>query len=317
MIVDLYITPHEGVFIPEGIEYKGSRFRLLSQSGARITIELNEDLTIRDHLEAIRSTLSVEVSKEKPVIVQPVVEFVMDSDDLNLRKTLDKPVWQSVFKKPEPVMDLAEWSQSATSDNFVYLPNTMRSDDSQYEEAMHNGYVTEVLVNAYKRMCYDKNINPTILLQNGTRIQARHLQPSHGLQAMVGNRAGRLANSKLDDFDDSEYAGAFIHELIHLAPHLYESKPVHRRVLAKVEHILLGKSSHIYNQKFIGKFFERAEITQNDQAEKLLSVLKAMVIEGLVLEDSETQFHVKMRDCGMGDDALKFLRVYKAIKNGE
>lgn len=317
MIVDLFITPHEGVFIPDHLDYKGSRFRITSQGEGKLTVELNEDLTIRDHLEALRSALGVDVSKEKPPTLQPIVEFVMGSDDLNLRQVLDKPVWQSIFKKPDPVLDLSEWCQSQVSDNYVYLPNVLRGDQVPYEEAMHNGYVTEVLVNTYKRLCEAKDISPTILLTNGTRIPARSVMTSHGMQATPGNRAGRLANSVLDDFDDSEYARDFIQELIHLPAYLYESRPIHRKVLAKVEHILLGKSSHIYNQRFIAKFFERADITQTDQAEKLLSVLKAMVIEGLVLEESENQFHVKMRDCGMGDDALKFLRVYRAVKNGE
>ena len=317
MIIDLYITPHEGVFIPEFLEHKGQRFRISHYSEGKLTIELSEELTIRDHLDAIRGTLGVEVSKEKPAILQPVVEFVLDSYDLPLRPGLEKPVWQSVFRKPEPVLDMSEWCHSAASDNYVYLPNTLRSDDTQYEEAMHNGYVTEILINTYKRMCVTKKIHPTVLLTNGLRVEARSLMPSHGYQAVIGNKAGRLANSVLDDFDDSEYVHDFILELINLPFYMYESKPAHRKVLAKVEHILLGKSSHIYNQKFIAKFFEKAEITQVDQAEKLLSVLKSMVIDGLVLEDSDTQFHVKMRDCGMGDDALKFLRIYKAVKNGE
>ena len=118
------------------------------------------------------------------------------------------------------------------------------------------------------------------------------IYPRHGSQyRVVGERAARLANSTLMDFDDSGYAASFCASILALPPDQYESDAVRCRVLAKVEHILYGRSSRVYNQRFISKMLAHR---LPGGPEPVIAVLKSMVSEGLVLEDSIGVFEKKM-----------------------
>lgn len=306
--IKLHINPQECVDIPDTLQYKGQEIQITDYQDGCLTMALNESLSIRDHIRAVEDWIGEDyiVTREKPQA--PRVEFNIVSDDLTIRKPLGRLVWDSVFRKPEPVSDAMEWYQGPQSDEYVYLPNNLRKTGPDTEEYMSNAMYTEVLTHAYRRMCNKLGIAPWINLADGTRINGAKVQPSDGAQpTSSGSRAARLANSRLDDYDDSIYAVDFIQAIIDLEPHQYESEIVRRKVLAKVEHILMGKTSHVYNQRFIQRLLDKVQCS--DMA-ALVSILTGLVSDGFILEDSEQEFTSRVLRTPLVGEVDDLIRAY-------
>lgn len=304
--IKLYLSPQDVEGIPEKLTYKGLDIAVHGFNNGCLELAMNDDLSIRDHVRAVEDHFGEDVIVSRDVPVIPRVEFNIVSDDLSVRKPLGKPIWDSIFRKPEPVVDTKEWYQSSQSDEFVYLPNNLRRVGPEAEEYMSNAMYTEVMVHAYRNLCKKVGINPCISLTNGVLTQAMRVMPADGSQQVpVGSRAARLANSKLVDFDDSAYAIEFIQSIIDLKPHLYDSEIVRRKVLAKVEHILMGKSSHVYNQRFIQRLLEKVQCTDMGS---LLSVLTGLVSDGFVLEDSQDEFTSRVLRTPLASEANDIIK---------
>lgn len=289
--IKLYVSPHEGLEIPETLSHKGVEITVAGYENGCVTLLLNEDLTLRDHIRAVEYHLGDghSVSREPPVTL---VELNIVAGDLAAMKPLGKPIWESIFRKPQPVLHIHEWYASSMSDEYVYLPNNLLKQGADMEEYTSNAMYTEVLTHAYRLLCKKVGIQPFAILANGSVLDCASVQPSHGLQMTVaGNRAGRLANSRLDDFDDSPYAREFIEVLISLGPQHYESEIVKRKVLSKAENILFGKASHTHNQRFIQRLLDN---TSCSDVTALLNILTGMVTDGLVLEDSAEEFMARV-----------------------
>lgn len=260
------------------ILYRGELIRILSVQVGQAVFELNEELSVKAHMEALKAYLGgnaqvgTEELKEAPLLASV------------------PKVWDSIFRKPQPVLDLLAWSSTEESDAYVYLPNTLRRS-TDTEEYIANAHFTEVLTNAYRSMCKDLGIQPTAQLIQGAIIHCHEVRPYQGAQHnVVGERASRLANSRLVDFDDSPHAGAFLRALKSLRPKDYENEDVLRRVLAKVECILTGHTSITYNQKFIQRFFEK----DSEPDGNIMAILKSMTVDGLVLSESLHEFRRRL-----------------------
>ena len=227
-------------------------------------------------------------------------------EDLYTMLPLGKLVWNSVFRKPPPVGDIKAWATSAESDEYVYVPNNLAKEGDEAEAFMANAHCTEILTEAYRTMCASQGISPRVATQDGTVFLCDSVKGHYGAQyKVVGEKASRLANSTLIDFDDSAYAVEFIRQIMSLRKDQYESEAVLRRVLAKVEHILMGRSSHTYNQRFIQKFLDLLDQQEDEcdgvSRDKILSIFQTMLLNGVVLEDSIEDFTARAVRAGLRD----------------
>lgn len=238
-----------------------------------------------------------------------------DEDDLNAMVPIGKIIWDSVFRKPPPVGDIKAWSASQESDEYVYIPNNLAKEGDEAEAFMANAHYTEVLAEAYRTMCEVNGIKPCAYLQDGTTFPCVLAKGYHGAQYKIpGEKAARLANSTLIDFDDSGYAVQFIKHILSLRKDQYESEAVLRRVLAKVEHILMGRSSHTYNQRFIQKFLDLLDEDVDfdiGSKDKLLSVFQLMVQSGNVLEDSLEEFMSRATRAGLREKLPTVEKIFR------
>jgi hypothetical protein len=282
-----------GLLPPEQITYKGKCIKVAGSTPTGIVLVLHMELAPKEHHTAVQEWIEGKPAKP-PKDVR--VEMPLDTLDLETMQPQGLMVWDSLFKKPEPVVDMFAWAESPLADQFIYLPNSIRKQGVEAEEYITNAHYTEVLTNAYRKMCEAADIKPVALLEDGVQqVMCWRVQPYDGSQASFeGARSARLANSRLYDFDDSAYAKLFIKTLIELKPFEYESEPVLRTVLAKAEHILMGRTSHTYNQKFIKRFMGRLTDTDPSLSERVLNILSGMITEGLVLEDSFEQFKARV-----------------------
>lgn len=254
-------------------------------------------------------------------IVEPQVELNPSDPQLEGLKPTGKLIWDSVFTKPAPVANLSQWANLDIADSYVYLPNDLSKPLGQQEEATSNSMYTEVLVNAYVRLCRQEGIKPKVQLSCGLVLPVDTLSPFQGTQHNVpGETASRLANSSLVNFDDRNYAVEFIACICDLDSWEYESEAVRRRVLSKVEHILMGRTSHTSNQRVIHALYNRFiyELEENDPwaadrvgiARCVMGVLKQMVTDGYVLADSTDIFIHKMTALGFGLFSQALTEVY-------
>lgn len=254
-------------------------------------------------------------------IAEPVLELNPSDPYLEAMVPIGKKIWDSIFVKPTPVVDLQQWLHTSESDEYVYLPNDASKMSWESEQFTSNAMYTEVMVNAYNLLCQRKDIRPKARLVNGLTVSLRGLTPIQGSQHTVpGENASRLANSKLIDFDDSGFATDFLECICDLRTDQYESEPIRRRVLAKVEHILMGRTSHTYNQRFIHALYNRFvnELMPDDPwadhrvplTNCILSVVKQMVMDGLVLEDSKEIFLHKLQAMGFGEFSGALSKVF-------
>jgi hypothetical protein len=97
-----------------------------------------------------------------------------------------------------------------------------------------------------------------------------------------------------------------------LRPYQYESESVLRTVLAKAEYILMGKTSHTYNQKFMKRFMERFEDADQSNADRVLHILSGMITEGLILEDSREQFKARIIRGRLDADLDALMYIFEA-----
>lgn len=243
------------------------------------------------------------------------VTLKTDGEDLDAMAPIGKLIWDSVFKKPPPVTDIKAWSVSGESDEYVYIPNNLAKEGDEVEAFIANAHYTEVLTEAYRTMCEAHTLSPYVALQDGSTAPCAMVRGCHGAQYRVaGEKAGRLANSTLIDFDDSGYAEEFIKHIMSLGKDQYENEVVLRRVLAKVEHILMGRSSHTYNQRFIQRFLDildEGEGFGGGTKDKLLSVFQTMTQSGHVLEDSIDEFTSRCSRAGLLEHLPSLEKIFR------
>jgi hypothetical protein len=295
--------------IPETLTIKGQEIRVVSVTGGGLNVNMNPNLAWVDHEEAVREAIRGHPPAHR---LSFVPETAIAVEDLDAMQPAEVPVWDSLFRKPAPVVDLFGWVESPLADQFIYLPNQIRKQGADAEEYITNAQYTEVLTNAYRVMCLSLGIHPEALLEDGqTRIACWTVQPHEGAQlSYEGARSARLANSRLYDYDDSAYAKDFLRALIGLSRDQYESESIHRTVLAKAEYILMGKTSHTYNQKFMRRFVTLFEALDGTISDRVLNILSGMLADGLVLEDSVEEFKARVIRGRLDGDLDQLLKIY-------
>lgn len=300
----------EGTMFPPLLQNKKGSIKVVGHTSTVVEVVMNPTMSYLDHVKLVTDFLegkSVTPSRDIHV------EIPLDAEDLDLMEPEGVLVWDTVFRKPAPVRDLVDWSESQLADQYVYLPNSIRKQGVEAEEYMTNAYYTEVLTNAYRTMCETLQIKPVAMLSDGVNLISCHaVQPHHGSQmSLEGERSTRLANSKLIDFDDSPYAKEFIKHIMKLKPYQYENESIRRTVLAKVEYALMGRTSHTYNQKFMKRFMQKFDHLDYANSERVLHVLSAMVSDGLVLEDSYEDFEKRLIRSRLDSDMSTLLQIFK------
>lgn len=313
-------------------------FSVVKLSDEFIEVELNPNLTLDQHLQTLSTGLGAKVTKFEGVVKRKLTPLDIEEEMGRLVKYHDweigvmqepkialnmldpimdnmqpsgKLIWNSIFAKRKPVVSLQLWTTTEEADDYVYLPNDCSKSGADVEEFISNAFYTEVMVNAYKKLCAEKSINPEIQLVYGSTLKCTELKPNSGSQHTIpGEIAGRLANSRLINFDDSIYAKDYIRCICDLVPGEYEKEPVRKRVLAKVEHILMGRTSHTYNQRFIHAIYNQfmnsaADVSWSEYRVNIsmavMGILKQMVVESLVLEDNKELFMSRLMGLGYAE----------------
>lgn len=210
-------------------------------------------------------------------------------------------LWDRAFAKPPPVLSRDDWAMSPEAHEYVYLPNALSQQGDAAEDYYSNGLYTGIMLGAYQRMCRKVGINPVVKLSNGVSKDVLSMTPMDGVQTgKTGERAARLANSRLADCDDSLYMREFLAELPIEREDDASEKQARLTVLSKLELILAGKSTHVSNRLFVQRFLEglneHHDALQNlfgNSLGKVLSnislILNAMVDEGMILASAETE----------------------------
>jgi hypothetical protein len=304
----------EGRDVPEKITCKGLVIKVIGRTETGLGVSMNPDLSYTDHVAAVASFIEGGSKATKEIRI----EMPLDPIDLDSMEEAGVPVWDSIFRKPEPVTDLTYWSNTPFVDQFIYLPNSIRKQGVDSEEYIANAQYTEVLANAYSTMCWNVGIQPVALLADGqTQVRCWMVQAHDGSQLSTeGSRSARLANSRLWDFDDSRYAKDFLKAIMSLKPHQYESDSILRTVLAKAEYILMGRTSHTYNQKFLKRFLEKFDTADTSSMDIVLHMLSSMIAEGKVLEDSAEEFRVRIIRARMDSQLDTLMDIFKSCKGG-
>lgn len=317
--IKLYFEPHNALGdnnVPDSFDFQGEAIIVIEHGEGTITVALNENVSIRDHIKAVQIGLGpgIQVHRDRPEV--PMVDIPLERGEVANMVPSGALVWNTIFRRPQPVVSIQEWCASEASDRYVYLPNDLKKQGNSAEPYAANAVYTEVLTNAYRRMCQKLGIKPRAALVDGTVVNCWEIHPRHGTQMLSsGSRAARLADSTLIDYDDSGYAADFIQAIMDLEVYHYEDEAVRRRVLSKVELMLMGRTSHTYNQKFIQKFLERVTgVTR--EIDTLLNILVSMVREGLVLEDSEGDFMSRALSSKVAGEIQGIMEVYRGCCNG-
>lgn len=284
---------------------------------------LREDPTEEDlHYEMARlvETQHYELEQSEDDVELPVIEININTADVELLQPVGRHIWDSLFAKREPVYDLKAWITTAEADNYVYLPNDL-SRGNHAEDYISNAYYTQVLVNAYTLLCKRFGLDPKIMLANKQVERCAYLHPLDGTQTTVKDGiADRLANSKLVNFDDSDYAREFLVCLCDLTPDQFHNEPTRRRVLSKAEFILMGRSSHGYNQKFVRALYDSLfnsgpdvpwETDRELVCTAALNCAHQMVIEGMIVEDKKDLFLSRMASYGYGHLLTALAKVFE------
>jgi len=210
-------------------------------------------------------------------------------------------LWETLFAKPAPVRNLAEWFLSRESDGFIYIPNDLSLAEGAQESYLHNAEYTQVMLFAYQKSCVWKKIDPEITLQDGRGpFRVMSLDPMSGVQQHVqGEKAARLANSTLKG-EDNDLIPLFLAMLQAMGPDDYLNPVAHLTVLAKAELTLTGESSLVTNHTVVSNLcrFVEAEFSRPGSfmlgnsiiLNAVLFTLRQMVVEGLVLHQSKDHF---------------------------
>jgi hypothetical protein len=295
MTITLYVTPKE-VELPSNLLHRSESIQVVSNTRGAVTLELNDDLSVKEHIAALQTYIgsNYEISRKVP---EP--------------EACKHPIWDSVFIKPEPIMGLDRWCNSEAGDKSVFLPNDLLREGADIEEYVANAHYAGILINAYRTLCDECMINPLILTTGGQVLKARDLTPQVNSQyTILGSRSAKLANSKLVDFDDRPYMQKFI-DILNRPNN--ENDAVRVRVLAKVEHILLGYTKHVYNQKFVQRFLEVVDSNEFlAHAEVVLAVIRSMIADNWVLETSAVEFRRRIYKSGLHDYADSLSTAFEA-----
>ena len=281
--------------------------------------------------ESIKKEMSRLVEREVHIlkmtqqIQEPTLDIVGHNVNMDALIPLGLPIWDTIMVKPRAVLNLPKWLKSTDADRYVYLPNDLSFSVEEAEQRINNAFYTEVRVNAYARLCKQEEINPMIRLHGSdVCIDAQSLKPFMGVQTtVIGEVSARLANSTLVDFDDSHLARKYLDCILDLQPHEYEKEKVMKYVLGRVEHILMGRTSHKSNQKVIHALYETligsdtamawGEANQKYIVEAVLGILKQMAIDGAVLEDSKEAFLSKVSRMQIGEYITDLDEIYSRI----
>ena len=318
--------------LPDKSEHAQVSMYLTMTTGSSVGVieEFNHCKPFEYTDDSIQSEMRRLVDKEVYVlqlsqqIPEPKVEIVPHNVNLEALVPLGIKIWDSIMVKPKPVSSLIHWLKSPEADGYVYLPNDLSFSKEEAEQRINNAFYTQVMVNAYVSLCKKVDINPSIKLSNGLNVEAQSLTPFMGLQnTVVGEVSARLANSTLVDLDDAMYAQQYLECILDLQPFEYEKGKVLKYVLGRVEHILMGRTSHKSNQKVIHALYEEliggdtarawGEENQKYVVEAVLGILKQMVIDGAVLEDSKEQFLARISTMQMGDYTVDLGKIYSKI----
>jgi len=333
MVLDFKAVPADNLhqMALGGITYAGITLKVSSVVGDVISLEMNEELSIADHKLALSMAAPTEVftlipvqgrSKPKPKLR----ELNLDAVDLVNFESKRVPVWDNLFKKPAPVFDRGHWAATEESDSYIYIPNCTKYSGEETEDFNSNAMYTQIMLNAYKLLGKEVGINPVVRLCSGVEMLLKDVEPRHSVRNdTAGERAAGLANSTLVDFDDSKYGTAFLDCVVRLDSRHVAKEPARRTVLAKCEYIFAGKMSHTYNQRFVASLLEAISGGYESQfSEKfgsnapevqacLVGILRAMVMDGFVLEESISVFESKLWAANLGDSAEFLMEIYTSV----
>jgi len=248
-------------------------------------------------------------------IFSEVVDQIEEEEEEVVTSEQPECVWDRVFAKRGPVYGLSEWCKSEEASNYVYLPNDLGLSEGFAEESQSNAFYTEVLVTAYTDMCNKFSIRPQVRLWDGTLLEAADATPIDGCQHHVKDEvSSRLANSKLEGFNDWRYRDAFLECLRDMhGKYPYQSEATYVTVLAKCENTLLGRSKHIPNQKFaerVGNYLDRLPHGSATLVTTVMGVCRQMMQEGLVLQHSRPLFEKRVMSAGGISDIADAMRAY-------
>lgn len=309
------------------IKYKGEKLTVVFDGSDSVSMVMSEHLTIAQHREALEQNLpgvSVELVEPATKKTAQLQTLNLDSVDLVNFKPKNVPVWGNIFRKPPPVFDRGRWGTSEVSDEYIYIPNCSKYGGEEAEDFNSNAMYTQVMLSAYKLMCLKEDINPLVLLRDGSEYHVEELLTRHGVRnSAPGERAAGLANSCLVDFDDSKYGKVFLEAVAAVPAVEISREPARRTVLSKCEYILAGKRSHTYNQRFVKTYLELlADEHKNEFNEmfkersgeaqaNIVGIFRAMVMDGFVLDEGSEIFEARLWAASMGDSTDFLLRVYR------
>lgn len=336
--IKLRITqkPEDLQELVSNITVEGQPLKVLSISEEELTVAITMQTAPASAIQALQealpdSKISVWVEQPRPSEgAAKIASLKLDPVDVVNVKTNCSSVWDVIFKKPPPVFDRQHWAESAVADKFIYIPNCTRFKGSNTEDCNSNAMYTQVMLAAYQKVCEGKRVNPLVRLQDGREIPVLSLEAFHGSQTHIeGERASGLANSVLVDYGDGDLGSSFISAISLLDENDFQSEPARQTVLAKAELILAGKSSHMYNQRFMKDFFELMTINyaqdlkdvfgvNSAQAQgSILNMFRGMVIDGFVLENSLEEFKGRVWGGGLGQYEEFISKLYEEVIGGK
>jgi len=334
--IKLRITkkPEDLQELVSAITVGGQPLKVLSVLEEQVTIAITlstPPVLVIDEIKKALSNSDVSVWEEPPlkVTVAEIASMKLDPVDVVNVVTRAMSVWDVIFKKPPPVFDRNHWAELEVSDKFIYIPNCTRFKGPSAEDYNSNAMYTQIMLAAYQNVCRARGVNPLVRLQNGRELPMLTLQAFHGSQThLEGERAAGLANSVLVDFCDEDMGSDFIAAVSLLEEDDFQSEPARQTVLAKSELILAGKSSHMYNQRFIKEFYQLVSVNYAQDLGEIfganevqaqsatLNIFRGMVIDGFVLEDSLEEFKARLWASGLGQYEGFLGNIYSEVNCG-
>lgn len=334
MILYFRAQPGEDIYLKAGdtINYVGEVMDVISVTEGVVSIAMSSNLSIIDHRLALsmacpHETFTLLEEQSQRETKAHLQNLNLDAVDLVNFKSKSTPVWNSLFVKPPPVFDRRHWASTEESDSYIYIPNCTKYAGEETEDFNSNAMYTQIILNSYKLMCEEEGINPMVRLASGAELPVLSVETRHGVRNdMPGERAAGLANSTLVDFDDSKYGTKYLECVVNLGSRFVAKEPARRTVLAKCEYILAGKMSHTYNQRFVKYFLDSLNeiyaiefegMFKNNSIEaqaSIVGILRAMVMDGFVLEESVAVFEAKLWAMNLGHASEFLLRVYNDVE---
>jgi hypothetical protein len=263
--------------------------------------------------------LDFESMLETPVIPgAPLAEVV----PIRAKAVESISLWETLFAKPSPVRDLASWTASEDSNDYIYVPNDLSKMEGEKESFSKNAAFTQIMLEAYKQACKWKGVNPNITLEDGSEtLPVLKLVPLDASQPHVPNEiAARLANSTVD-IEDGFLVESFLTCIRAMTPDDYDSPVAHLTVLAKTEIALTGTSQLVTNYTVIKKLcdFTESEFARSGSfmegnsaiLNAVLFTLRQMVLEDRVLSSSKDHFMACMSRAGLAEFSSFLLKAYE------